>query len=414
MARVMLLVPSSSYRAPDFMEAAGRLDLQVVVASDQRQTLEALVPGRTLAVDFTSPERGAHQIATFARQYPLQSIVAVDDAGTVLAARASALLGLPHNPVEAVQTTRDKQLLRSTMAAAGVPSPWFRLVPLDAGVAAVAAEISYPCVLKPLSLSGSRGVIRADDPKAFATAVARISRLLSGPEIGAECAGFEAAVLVEGYIPGEEVAVEGLLTNGRLQVLALFDKPDPLVGPFFEETIYVTPSRLSEEVQSLVAATTERSAAALGLRDGPLHAELRINADGAWPVDIAARSIGGLCSRTLSFGTGMSLVELILRHALGTPAASAQREVAASGVMMIPIPGRGVLGEVRGLDAAQQVPGIESVTISIRRGQLMVPLPEGSEYLGFIFARGESPGIVEEALRRAHALLRFEIRPEPA
>jgi biotin carboxylase len=411
MARVMLLVPTSSYRAPDFMEAASQLDVQVVVASDRRQTLEAVVPGRTLAVDFSSPEHGAGQIVAFADRYPLETIVPVDDAGTVLAARAAELLDLPHNPVDAVRATRAKPLLRGRLAAAGVPSPPYRLVPLDADPRSVADELPYPCVVKPLSLSGSRGVIRANRPDEFCAALARIRALLEQPEVAGECEGVARAVLVEGYIPGDEVALEGLLTDGRLEVLALFDKPDPLVGPFFEETIYVTPSRLPAATQRLIAATAEHAAAALGLRNGPLHAELRINDEGAWPVDIAARSIGGLCSRTLSFGTGMSLEELILRHALGFEIPSTNREASASGVMMIPIPARGVLRDVHGVSEAEAVPGIVDVTISILRGQPVVPLPEGSEYLGFIFARGDSPEFVEQALRRAHVKLRFDIEP---
>ncbi len=409
MPRVLLLIPSATYRAPDFMEAAGKLDVQVVVGSDQRQALEEIMPGRSLAVDLAHPERGAEQIAAFAGRYPLDTIVPVDDGGTLVAALAAERLGLPHNPFPAVQATRDKHLLRQRLAESGVPSPPYRLVELDDDPARVANELFFPCVLKPLALSGSRGVMRANDAGAFVAAFARLRALLARPDVAAECGESARQALVEGYIPGEEVALEGLLTDGRLHVLALFDKPDPLVGPFFEETIYVTPSRLPAERQAQIAETAERAARALGLRDGPLHAELRLNEQGAWPVDIAARSIGGLCSRTLSFGTGMSLEELILRHATGAPIPSFDREGSASGVMMIPIPARGVLREVEGIAQAEAVPGIVSVTISIHRGQQVVPLPEGSEYLGFIFAKGGQPAQVEAALRRAHALLRFTI-----
>ncbi len=411
MPRVLLLIPSATYRAPDFMEAAGRLDVQVVVGSDQRQALEEIMPGRSLAVDLAHPERGAEQIAAFAGRYPLDTIVPVDDGGTLVAALASERLGLPHNPFPAVQATRDKHLLRQRLAESGVPSPPYRLIELDGDPTRLADDLFYPCVLKPLALSGSRGVMRANDADEFVAAFARLRALLARPDVAAECSESARQALVEGYIPGEEVALEGLLTDGRLHVLALFDKPDPLVGPFFEETIYVTPSRLPPERQAQIAETAERAARALGLRDGPLHAELRLNEQGAWPVDIAARSIGGLCSRTLSFGTGMSLEELILRHATGAPIPSFRREGNASGVMMIPIPARGVLREVEGIAEAEAVPGIVSVTISIHRGQEVVPLPEGSEYLGFIFARGEEPAQVEAALRRAHALLRFTIEP---
>ncbi|HLZ70504.1 MAG TPA: ATP-grasp domain-containing protein [Dehalococcoidia bacterium] len=414
MPRVLLLIPSATYRAPDFMEAAGKLDVQVVVGSDQRQALEEIMPGRALAVDMAHPEHGAEQIADFAHRYPLDTILPVDDGGTLVAALASEWLGLPHNPVAAVQATRDKHLLRERLAASGVLSPPYRLVDIDADPQQIAGDLFYPCVLKPLALSGSRGVMRADNAAQFVAAFARLKALLAQPDVAAECGPAARQALVEGYIPGEEVALEGLLTDGRLHVLALFDKPDPLVGPFFEETIYVTPSRLPAETQAQIAATAERAARALGLRDGPLHAELRLNELGAWPVDIAARSIGGLCSRTLSFGTGMSLEELILRHATGAAIPSFEREGSASGVMMIPIPAPGVLREVAGIEKAEAVPGIVSVTISIHRGQEVVPLPEGSEYLGFIFAKGEEPAQVEGALRRAHAALRFTIEPAGA
>ncbi|HEY7294120.1 MAG TPA: ATP-grasp domain-containing protein [Dehalococcoidia bacterium] len=414
MARVLLLIPSATYRAPDFMEAAGKLDVQVVVGSDQRQTLEQIVPGRSLAVDMAHPERGAEQIAAFAQRYPLDTIVPVDDGGTLVAALASERLGLPHNPFPAVQATRDKHLLRQRLAESGVPSPPYRLINVDGDAAAIAATLMYPCVLKPLALSGSRGVMRANDALEFIPALTRLRSLLAQPDVAAECGPAARQALVEGYIPGDEVALEGLLSDGRLRVLALFDKPDPLVGPFFEETIYVTPSRLPAATQAMIAATTEQAARALGLRDGPLHAELRLNEQGAWPVDIAARSIGGLCSRTLIFGTGMSLEELILRHATGAAIPSFERERGAAGVMMIPIPARGVLRGVEGVADAEAVPGIVSVTISIRAGQEVVPLPEGSEYLGFIFAKGDEPAQVEAALRRAHAALRFPIEPVAA
>jgi ATP-grasp domain/L-amino acid ligase C-terminal domain 2 len=214
---------------------------------------------------------------------------------------------------------------------------------------------------------------------------------------------------VEDFVAGREVAVEGLLTAGRLRVLALFDKPDPLNGPFFEETIYVTPSRLRREDQARVAAVTGQAASALGLTEGPIHAELRLNDAGAWPIEVAGRSIGGLCSRMLRFGTGMSLEELILRRALGQGVEEIAREERAGAVMMIPIPRAGRLESVEGLDEARSVPGIEEVTVSAHAGQRLVPLPEGSRYLGFLFSRADTPERAEAALREAHGRLRFRI-----
>ena len=416
MARALLLMPGATYRAPDFIEAARRLGVEVVVGSEQRQPLAELMEGRTLIVDLADPERGAEQVAEFARRHPLDAVVAVDDGGTLVAALASERLGLAHNPYAAVEATRNKHLLRQRLTRGELLSPRYRLLSVDDDPAAAAAEVAetvgWPCVVKPLSLAGSRGVIRADDAVEFAAAFERVRAILADPEVAADCGDTAGQVLVEGYIPGVEVSLEGLLSGGDLRVLALFDKPDPLVGPFFEETIYTTPSRLPPDVQAEVEATAARAARAIGLRDGPVHAELRVNDEGVWPVDVAARSIGGLCARALSFGTGMSLEELILRHATGAEAPTYEREASAAGVMMIPAPGRGTLAEVRGLERAEAVFGVTAVEITIRPGQRVVPLPEGDRYFGFIFARADSPAAVEAALRKAHAALEFEIEPD--
>ena len=423
MPRVLLLIPTASYRTSDFMEAAQRLDVELVVGSNRDLPLEQLTSGRTLTLDLSSPERGAIQVVEFARRHPLDTVIAVDDGGTLVAARASERLGLPHNPFAAVEATRNKHLLRQRLARGELLSPRYRLLSVDdepqAAAAEIAAQVGFPCIVKPLSLSASRGVIRVDDPAGFVAAFQRLRAILADPEVAADCGDTANQVLVEGYIPGQEVSLEGLLTAGELRVLAVFDKPDPLEGPFFEETIYITPSRLPQQLQDEIATTTERAARALGLRDGPLHAELRVNDEGVWPVDVAARSIGGLCSRALlfggeSFGVGMSLEELILRHATGAEIPSYERESTASGVMMIPIPEGGTLRAVRGVEEAGAVAGVTEVRITIRPGQRVVPLPEGSEYLGFIFSRAESPEAAEAALREAHAKLEFEITPDVA
>ena len=409
---MLLLIPSASYRAPDFMAAARTLGVEVIVGSEQRQALADAVPGRTLTLPLGSPDEAAQAIEDFARERPLAAIVPVDDAGTLAAASAAARLGLPHNAPDAVAATRNKALLRERLAGAGLPSPAWQVAPLAADPRALAASVELPCVLKPLALSGSRGVIRADDREQFVGAFERVRALLEAPAIREECGDGGDRILIEGYIPGVEVSVEGLLSDGELTPLAIFDKPDPLDGPFFEETIYVTPSRLSQKQQDLAVRSAAEAARALGLQHGPLHAELRLNAEGAWPVDVAARSIGGLCARALRFGTGMSLEELLLRHATGAPIASLERTGAASGVMMIPIPAAGVLRSVEGLDAARAVASIEAIEMAIRPGQQVVPLPEGGEYLGFIFARADDPATVEAALREAHRRLVFAIETD--
>jgi biotin carboxylase len=410
--RVLLLLPTATYRAPDFLAAASALGAEVVVASEQAQTLAGAMGDRALTVPLDDPEAAAEAIVTLAGRRPLDAVVAVDDQGVMVAALAAGRLGLPHNPPEAVARTRDKAAMRAALAryaGAGNPAarqPDYRVVAGDADVAALAAEVGFPCVVKPVSLSASRGVIRADEPGAAVAAAERVRAILAeaGRPVG-------EPLLVEQYIPGEEVAVEALLRGGTLDVLAIFDKPDPLVGPYFEETLYVTPSRLPQPVQMRLSEAVAGAAAALGLREGPVHAELRLDPDGEpWILELAARSIGGLCSRALRFGTGMSLEEVILRHALGLPLES-EREEAAAGVMMLPIPAPGTLREVKGQNDARAVAGITGLEISIRPGRPVRPLPEGDRYLGFLFARGGSPKAVESALRAAHACLEVVIDP---
>lgn len=402
--RVVLLLTPQTYRAEDFLAAAKRLDIEVVPVIDMAGPLADFWQYR-FGVDFTRLDEAVQTIVAYAAEHPLAAVLAVDDAGTLLAAQASAALGLPHNSPAAAVAARDKHLMRRLLHQAGVPVPHFQLFTTADDAEAVAQRMDYPCVVKPLRLSGSRGVIRANDEAEFAAAFRRTARLLS------PAGGAAQAILVEQYMPGVEVALEGLLDQGHLSVLALFDKPDPLEGPFFEETLYVTPSRLAPEAQEAVVACTAAAAAALGLQQGPVHAELRLNDEGPWLIEVAGRSIGGLCAHTLRFGDDVSLEELILRQACGLEIGAAAREEKARGVMMIPIPAAGLLKEVSGLAEATAVPGIEEIQITAKLNYELVPLPEGDSYLGFIFAHGRTAAAVEAALRRAHASLRFEIEP---
>jgi len=408
MPRLLLLLPTTTYRTAAFLGAARKLGAEVVVASERAHVFQQAQPGRFLSLDFLHPDQAARQVVEFSATRRIDAVVGVDDSTAVLAAVLSNALSLPHNPVRSTVAARDKYRMRTLLRGDGVPVPLYALRSFDDDPVAEARRMVFPCVVKPLMLAASRGVIRADDEAQFVGAVRRLERILRTPETAADG---EAArqVLVEGFIPGREVALEGLLVKGGLHVLALFDKPDPLDGPFFEETIYVTPSRLPATVQAEVASCTARAAQALGLRDGPVHAELRVNRHGTWVIEVAARSIGGLCSRTLRFGTGLSLEELILRHALGMEVPTLERERQAAGVMMLPVPRAGVLKAVRGQAEALTVPGIEEVAITAHPGQDLVPLPEGASYPGFIFARAESPERVEVALREAHRRLQFVV-----
>ena len=380
----------------------------MTVGSNRRQALEHFSQGGTTRFDFANIERGVEQIATYAQAHPLRAVLATDEATTLLAAAAAAALDLPCNPPEAVRDCIDKYRLRCRLADAGLPRPRFRRVGRDEDAALLAPEIDYPCVLKPLSLSASRGVIRTDDEAGFVAAFQRIGRLLDDPATKAP-RETRRYILVEDYVPGVEVALEALLDDGELRLLALFDKPDPLEGPFFEETLYITPSRLACADQDAILAAVARAVGALGLREGPIHAELRLGPRGPVVIELAPRSIGGLCGRTLRFGVGVSLEELIVRHALRLPIESLGRERLPAGVMMLPIPRAGRLRAVEGLARARALPGIEDITITIPLGQPVVPLPEGHRYLGFAFARAETPAAVETALRSANAALRFDI-----
>ena len=408
MDRLLLLLPTTTYRTEDFLDAARTLGVDIVCASEEPSTFEAHAPDHLLTVDFADPDAAAAKVAELARRRPLSAVVGVDDLTTVAAAAIAERLGLRSNAVAAVTAARDKYQMRQCLAAAGVPVPRFRRIAVKDDPFLTARGVTFPCVLKPLTLSASRGVIRANNVDQFIAAVRRIAAILQRDDVGA---GGDAAqyVLAEQYVPGVEVALEGLLMDGTLHTLALFDKPDPLEGPFFEETIYVTPSRLPAPVQEAIERVTASACLALGLREGPVHAELRVNDAGPWVLEVAARSIGGLCSRTLRFGTGMTLEELILRHALGWPIATLARERRPAGVMMIPIPRAGRLAAVRGVEVAAAVGGIEEVTITAHVGQELVPLPEGWQYLGFIFARADTPDAVEAALRDAHARLAFDV-----
>ena len=408
MDRLLLLLPTTTYRTHDFLEAARTLDVEIVCASERPNTLEAQLPDHFLTLDFTDPDGAAATVTAFNRDHPLRAVVGVDDVTAVAAAAIAERLGLTSSGVAAVSTARDKYQMRQCLAAAGVPIPRYRRLTLKDDPFLAARGVGFPCVLKPMTLSASRGVIRANNVDQFIAAFRRIAALLARDDVTVTGDGADY-LLAEAYVPGIEIALEGLMIGGRLHTLAIFDKPDPLEGPFFEETIYVTPSRLPDDVQTRLHDVTAAACTALGLVEGPIHAELRLNDAGPWVLEIAARSIGGLCSRTLRFGTGLTLEALILRHALGRPIASLDRERRAAGVMMIPIPRAGQLAAIEGEEAARAVAGIEDVTITAHRGQTLVPLPEGWQYLGFIFARGDGPAAVEASLRDAHARLRFTI-----
>jgi biotin carboxylase len=402
-ARLLLILPTATYRASDFLDAAAQVGAEVVVASERRQVLADTMKDRFLHVDLRRPESAADAIVAVSQERPLDGIVGVDDQGVLIATLAAARLGLPHNPPSAVMATRNKLAMREVLAGADVRQPPYAAVDAEDDIAELAASVGFPCVIKPLSLSASRGVIRADDAAEAKLAADRVRAILvdAGEDAG--------RLLVEAYVPGAEVAVEGLLRGGAMETLAVFDKPDPLEGPYFEETIYVTPSRLPAPMLAAIERAATDACAAMRLTEGPVHAELRADGAEPWLIEVAARSIGGLCSRSLSFGVGFSLERLIVAHALGTPLDGLGREQRAAGVMMLPIPAEGRLQAVEGQERARHMPGITGLEISVAPGRRIRPLPEGDRYLGFLFAKAETPDEVEARLRQAYSHLDVRI-----
>jgi hypothetical protein len=409
-ARLLLFAATTGYQIRVFAEAARRLGVDLTLATDRCHVLEDPWGDRAIPVRFGNVQGSLFACLDAIGDRRFDAVAAVGDAPAVLAADVASAFDIPFHPPAAVRACHDKHQARRLFQTAGLPVPQFFRVPLTEDPVAVARRAPYPCVLKPLGLSASRGVIRADHPDEFRAAFARIKALLEKtPDIRIAREDHSQYLQVEAYIPGREFAVEGILTHGAPRILAIFDKPDALEGPFFEETIYVTPSRETAAAQQSMREAVERAVRALGLHHGPFHAELRFNDSGVWMLEVAARPIGGLCSKALRFGTGMPLEELILRHAIGEDVAALQPADAASGVMMIPIPRGGVYEDAAGLDAARDVEGVDDVIITAKMGQILVPLPEGASYLGFIFARGGDPAAVERVLRLAHAKLSFRI-----
>jgi biotin carboxylase len=413
--RVLLLATTTGYQIRSFGDAAERVGATLMLATDRCDQLDDPWADHAVAVRFLDePHALAAAIAASVDQKP-DAVLAVGDRPTVLAAHINRALGAPGNPPAAAARSRNKLQAREAFRHAGLPTPDFQAVSLHDDPSVLAAELPYPAVLKPLALSGSRGVIRANNPGEFVAAFNRLRALMTAPDIQLERDAAHDAALIESFVPGLEFAVEGVLTNGAFQPLTIFDKPDPLDGPFFEETIYVTPSQQSPLVQRRILDAAAAAARALGLRHGPVHAECRVNDRGVYVLEVAARPIGGLCAKSLRFerpgqqGTAASLEEVLLRHALGEDISGYRRETRASGVMMIPIPARGVLREVRGVESAKAIAGIDSVQITAKQDALLLPLPEGRSYLGFIFAHGDGASDAEQALREAHAKLYFVI-----
>jgi len=412
--RVLLIAPPGSYRVHAYLDAAHDLGLGMLVASEGEH---ALIPGFRdgLRVDFSDPEDVIRRVRRIHRDRPVAAVVATDDGTVEIANRVAAALGLAHNAPSAARIARRKDLARAALAEAGLPVPKVRRVDWRRPLAPQIAGAEFPCVVKPLALSASRGVIRADDPPGLEAACRRAGAIARADATAATRKEERDTLLVESFVPGPEIALEGMLAGGELTVLAIFDKPDPLDGPFFEETIYVTPSRHPRAVQALAAERVRAGCAAYGLTEGPVHAELRLHAGDAWIIEIAARTIGGDCARLFTFGSGTSLEHLVLQRALGrAPDIPFRAAGRAAGVLMIPTPCAGTLRRVEGVMAAGRLPGVREVSVTVREGYALIPLPEGGTYLGFVFALGADPAGVEASLRQAREMIRVVVAPSLA
>jgi carbamoylphosphate synthase large subunit len=404
LARILLIAATTGYQTRAFAEAARRQGFDVTLATDRCHVLENPWRDRAVAIRFEEPEESARILSALPERP--DGIVAVADRSTLVAALTAERCGIVWHPSTAVRLCRNKSLMRGAFDQASLPGPWKFLISVDSDPDTAAARAEYPCVLKPLGLSASRGVIRADDPAEFSAAFRRIRKILGLPEIRHFEDEADRLIQVEQYIPGHEFAIEGIMCRGELKVLAIFDKPDPLEGPFFEETIYVTVPADASDIRVSCCASALK---ALGLYHGPVHAEMRVNAEGVFMLEVAARPIGGLCARSLRFQPDLTLEDLIVLHAAGAMPERIEPARPASGVMMIPTPGAGILQSVTGVDRARSAPWITGVEITAKTGEKLVPLPEGASYPGFIFAEAPDAATVEAALRKAHRELRFDL-----
>jgi biotin carboxylase len=418
MPRLLLFTAKLGYQTRSFDQAARKRGVDLLFVTDRCHQLDDPWGDRAISVHFESPDAAAYAVLEAVRdqQQDIDGILVLGDRPAVAAAYVARGLGILYNHPAAVEACRSKLRMREVFREAGLRVPWFLSLAVNPAPEPSLLGVSYPCVLKPLSLSASQGVVRANSREEFISASARIRRLLESPEIRATREPNLDQILVEGYIPGREVAVEGLLTDGKLRILAIFDKPDPLEGPYFEETIYVTPSRLADSQQLEIERCAVDTVRALGLSQGPVHAEFRVNDEGVWPLEVAPRPIGGLCARALRFAPDavsqpIGLEELLLRHALGLSGSDWPREQAASGVMMIPVPRSGILEKIEGEDPARSVPGIAALEITARLHDYIAAWPEGSSYMGFLFATGNTAKEAEQAIRTAHAKLHFALTP---
>ena len=398
---VILIIPSASYRTGPFMNAIKKLDLKVLVISDKSQVFSGKYPDNLIIINFNHWKDKSVEISKWAKNNGLKAVIGVDEESIVLAANLSNFLNVDHNSIESVLLTKNKYLMRTELIKTGLCSPWFKIFSIYESSNKIINEISFPCVIKPTFLSGSRGVMRVNTKKELSEGIKTLNELLSLDELRKRGGKQSDYIMIEEYIPGKEVAIEGIVSEGKLTMLAIFDKPELLEGPTFEETIIVTPSVLTKKIQYSLLETLQVVVKALGIVKGPVHAEARINRNGNYILECASRSIGGLCSKVLEFQGGISLEELILRSYLGRNIEKSKLIGNARGVMMMPTEKKGILKEIGGVKDALVVKGVTDLQITVKPGEKLQPLPKGDRYLGFIFAGGNNQEFVINALKNA-------------
>ena len=404
---VLIIAPHGSYRTMAYIKAAESMAVNTLIASEGKHSIVSAY-AQGIHISFANPSAAFVELVSACKQHNVTAIIATDDVSTELATHLAEHFSFPHNPIDAVVKTRRKDLARECLHNNGLKIPQYEVIDLLIDLESYKLPIAFPVVLKPTSMSASKGVIRANNTDEFRAAFIRTKKIIELARTHDE--SIPANILVESFIEGREYALEGLLVNGELDVLAIFDKPDPLDGPYFEETYYITPTNLDLGQQQALTETVANACAAYGLSEGPVHAECRINDDGVYIIEVAARTIGGLCSNLLQFGTGQTLEQIVLSHAIGKPV-KLERNEGAAGVLMIPITQAGVLKRIEGVLEAQNIEHIDSVQIQVRDGYEIVPLPEGASYLGFMFASAGNTQLVEQALREAHSKLNIVVAP---
>lgn len=407
---VIVFVSSECRAAMGPLAAAKARHFKTLVAATSRPCVDDDLVDRFLRI----PDRSSKEVAAYVERQCegllVSGVLASDDWDVVAAAMIADKLGLRFVGVETALAATNKFLMRQRLRNGGAVVPDFQCFAIGDNAGEIAKSLRFPVVIKPTYGQGSLGVIRADTVDEFEKAFQYTSRIIVDLDMRPSAVRDRSGILVEQYIPGEEYTVELLMHEGKPYSLAVFEKPDPLEGPYFEEGIYVTPIRRDEKIRSLLVEAAIRGSRALGIETGPCHCELRLSGELPYILEIAARPIGGFCSQVFADLMGFDLHDLVLQNAVGLPVMPPPiADGVALGVMMLPVPGRGNLARVSGVDRALDIDGIMSVKIHVEAGSRILPYPEQSCYIGTVLATGSSADEVVARLKSAAKAVSFEL-----